>query len=510
MQFGRTQNNGDDVSTNAGNMTLLGHDVRAAVSDIIGGLRLIDQEGMDPATRLQLERVRTSSETLARLLEEAMVILFGEEAAFPRTTSNVQLDRFFYDIEMRWSGRATAKGLILECHRDEDLPQVLTVDRISLDRILSNILSNAIKYTDQGRVRMDVGLGATGGLRVDVTDQGPGFSVGALDRLFQYEGRPEGTGKPGQGLGMHISNYLSGSLGGTIAVENLDGGGARVTLELPPSVFSTGARDDHPDLPDLPDLSRTKVLLAEDSETNQLVLGQMLRRLGAEFETASDGVQALNWLEREEFDLALIDIEMPRLGGIDVIRAVRADDRVYSRMPIVAITAYVLRANRDAIYAAGADAILAKPIVSLETFGQAIANVLRRSALNDGEAAIQVEEGLAEFNRDCFDRLIAVAGPDASRELLIRLAADLRNCERNLVAGLAEHDMTTIRAETHVLIALAGAVGAERLSGLAQNLNAIAHRQREGDIATLGEECLGQLDRLIHFITKEKASRGEA
>ena len=491
-------------------MNLLGHDVRAAVSDIIGGLRLIDQEGMDPATRLQLERVRTSSETLARLLEEAMAVILGEATAFPKTTSNVQLGRFFYDIEMRWSGRATAKGLVLECHRDDDLPQVLTVDRISLDRILSNILSNAIKYTDQGRIRMDVGHGATGGLRVDVTDQGPGFSAGALDRLFQYQGRPEGTGKPGQGLGMHISNYLSGSLGGTIAVENLDGGGARVTLELPPSVFSTGARDDHPDLPDLPDLSRTKVLLAEDSETNQLVLGQMLRRLGAEFETASDGVQALNWLEREEFDLALIDIEMPRLGGIDVIRAVRADDRVYSRMPIVAITAYVLRANRDAIYAAGADAILAKPIVSLETFGQAIANVLRRSALNDGEAAIQVEEGLAEFNRDCFDRLIAVAGPDASRELLIRLAADLRNCERNLVAGLAEHDMTTIRAETHVLIALAGAVGAERLSGLAQNLNAIAHRQREGDIATLGDECLGQLDRLIHFITKEKASRGEA
>ena len=488
-------------------MNLLGHDVRAAVSDIIGGLRLIDQEGMDPATRLQLERVRTSSETLARLLEEAMAVILGEATAFPKTTSNVQLGRFFYDIEMRWSGRATAKGLVLECHRDDDLPQVLTVDRISLDRILSNILSNAIKYTDQGRIRMDVGHGATGGLRVDVTDQGPGFSVGALDRLFQYEGRPEGTGKPGQGLGMHISKYLSGSLGGTIAVENLDGGGARVTLELPPSVFSSGARDDHPDLPDL---SRAKVLLAEDSETNQLVLGQMLRQLGAEFETASDGVQALNWLEREEFDLALIDIEMPRLGGIDVIRTVRADDRVYSRMPIVAITAYVLRANRDAIYAAGADAILAKPIVSLETFGQAIANVLRRSALNDGEAAIQVEEGLAEFNRDCFDRLIAVAGPDASRELLIRLAADLRNCERNLVAGLAEHDMTTIRAETHVLIALAGAVGAERLSGLAQNLNAIAHRQREGDIATLGEECLGQLDRLIHFIMKEKASRGEA
>lgn len=497
----------DARPVDTGGMTLLGHDLRAAVSDIIGGLRLIDQEGTDPETRLQLERVRTASETLARLLEEAMSAIFGEDAVVVPQQSNVQLPRFLYDVEMRWSGRASEKGLALDFHRDIDLPQVLTVDRVALDRILSNILSNAIKYTDRGTIRLDVGRWSDGALRFTVTDQGPGFSPEALERLFQYRGRPDGTGKPGHGLGMHITKHLSELLGATISVENAAEGGARVTLELPASVLSNTVRAD---VPDLPDLSRTKVLVAEDSATNQLLIGQMLASMGAEYEVAADGVQALNWLEREDFDLALIDIEMPRLGGIDVIRTVRANGRLHTRMPIVAITAYVLRANRDAIYAAGADAILAKPLGSIEAFGAAIGNVLRRAALGPEETGADCCKEFAEFRRESFDRLLDVAGPDASRELLLRLCTDLRNTERGLVAGLAEGDLAAIRSETHVLIALAGAVGAERLSKLAQTLNAVAHRREGGDLTALGEQCLAQLDRLIHFVDQEKASRGEA
>ncbi len=506
MRVSETPKTQDATAIDTGGVTLLGHDLRAAVSDIIGGLRLIDHADMDAATRLQLERVRTASETLARLLEEAMANIFGDEAVVVAQPSNVQLARFLYDIEMRWSGRASEKGLHLDFRRDEDLPQILKVDRVALDRILSNILSNAIKYTDAGTIRLEVVGSTDGALCFSVTDQGPGFSAEALARLFQYRGRPDDTSKPGQGLGMHITKNLSELIGATISVDNLVGGGACVTLELPPDALASAEPGG---VSELPDLSKIKVLVAEDSATNQLLIGQMLSGMGAEFEIAADGVQALNWLEREEFDLALIDIEMPRLGGIDVIRTVRANDRLYARMPVVAITAYVLRANRDAIYAAGADAILAKPLGSIEAFGLAIGNVLRRAALSPEEVSAEADAQPVEFRRDTFDRLLEVAGPDTTRELLSRLYTDLRKAERGLVAGLSEHDLNAIRAETHVLIALAGAVGAERLSQLAQTLNAMAHRREGGDPSALGEECLAQIDRLIHFIGQEKASRGD-
>ncbi len=506
MRVSDTPKTQDAIAIDTGGITLLGHDLRAAVSDIIGGLRLIDQEEMDSGTRLQLERVRTASETLARLLEEAMANIFGDEAVVVAQPSNVQLERFLYDVEMRWSGRASEKGLHLKFERDEGLPQILKVDRVALDRILSNILSNAIKYTDIGTIRLDVTSCSQGALRLSITDQGPGFSAEALARLFQYRGRPDDTGKPGQGLGMHITKNFSDLIGATISVDNPAEGGARVTLELPPAVLSKAQIGEQPELPDL---SKIKVLVAEDSATNQLLIGQMLSSMGAEFEIAADGVQALNWLEREEFDLALIDIEMPRLGGIDVIRTVRANDRLYSRMPIVAITAYVLRANRDAIYAAGADAILAKPLGSIEAFGVAIGNVLHRAALGPEEVTAEAGAQPVDFRRETFDRLLEVAGPDTARELMSRLFADLRKAERGLVAGLSENDLNAIRAETHVLIALAGAIGAERLSRLAQTLNAIAHRGEGGDLTALGDECLAQLDRLIHFVGQEKASRGD-
>lgn len=487
-------------------LTLLGHDLRAAVSDIIGGLRLINQNDLDDATRLQLERVRTSGEILARLLEEGLSMMLGEDEFAATHPAILQMERFLHDVEMRWSGRASEKGLTFRVIRGDHVPGVLTLDRIALERVLSNILSNAIKYTDTGTVSLKVDMSDTGSLRMAVTDQGAGFSAEALSRLFEYNGRPAGNVKPGQGLGMHISKTMSGRLGGTISVENLPGQGARVTLDLPPDVWTIAPPDA---AVELPDLSRIKVLIAEDSPTNQAIMAHMLSKMGAEFECADDGVEALQWLERETFDLALIDIEMPRLNGLEVIRTLRQGCKAHSAMPVIAITAYVLRANRDAIYAAGADAILAKPLAGIDAFGLSIANVLNRAGTKS-EPAVPVSESSVEFDRACFERLLDIAGPTASGELLDRLCKDLQKCERELVTALGSHNTAAIRAETHVLIALAGAVGAARLQTLSQALNTAAHWQDLIEVPGLGQEALSQLDRLIHFVTQERARRESA
>ena len=493
------------TSVDAGKMTLLGHDLRAAVSDVIGGLRLIDQERLNDATRLQLERVRASGEILARLLEDGLAMMLGEDDFAATHPANLQMPRFLYDIEMRWSGRATENGLTFRVSASDDIPAVLTLDRIALERVLSNILSNAIKYTDKGAVTLDVAMAETGALRFTVTDQGPGFSDDALDRLFEFQGRPASAGKPGLGLGMHIAKNMTGRLGGEVIVENLPGGGARVSLVLPPDTWTIAAPYT---AVELPDLSETRVLIADDNPTNQAIIGHMLAKMGAQYEIAQDGIEAIQWLERERFDLALIDIEMPRMTGIEVIRACRAGTGDCSKVPFIAITAYVLRANRDAIYTAGADAILAKPLAGLETFGRAIANVLLRQPGADTEPSQAVSER-SEIDRDSFDRLMQIAGPEASRELLDRIFTDLRRTERGLIAGLAKSDPDALRAETHVLIALAGAVGATHLQALAQTLNIAAHRKDRTSFEMQGSQALAQLDRLIHFVAKERARRGD-
>ncbi|MDO9523933.1 MAG: response regulator [Gemmobacter sp.] len=486
-------------------LALLGHDIRAALSDVIGGLRLIDADKVDAATRLQLDRMRAAGELLARLMEEGLATMLGENAqAHP---ANVQLPRLLRDVQMRWSARARDKGLEFVLSELGDLPPVITVDRIGLERALSNLLSNAIKYTDEGRVQMSVYRTESGALMFDVCDDGPGFSDAALAKLFRYSGRPSGMEKPGEGLGLHIANEMAGRAGGDLSVVNRPDGGAQVKLSLPASTCQP-ALDMLPDVDDdtvnvLPDLRRIRVLVAEDSPTNQQLIRAMLQRLGAEVDVASDGIEAVTALEQENFDLALIDIEMPRLNGIDVIRSLRGLGGRQGRIPVLAVTAYVLRANREAIYASGADAILAKPLGSIEAFGAAIARVLARSmdapppedipALGDDAPVMVLSH---------FERLMEVAGPESGPELLRRLQEDLRHVERRTVAALSDPDWSELRSQTHVLIALAGAVGAQRLQHCAESLNAAAHRRDGQELDRRAPQMMSLLDDLIHFVSQ--------
>ncbi len=477
---------------------MLNHDVRAAMSDVIGGLRLIDATQLDPKLRAQIDRVRSSSEVLARLLEEALTAFSDLPGSGPAAMSNLNLDRFLHDLEMRWSGRASANGLALTVDAAKDLPRVIFVDRMALDRILSNLISNAIKYAGKIGVSVTVDLLEGEDLRLRVRDDGPGFSDAALAQLFEFAGRPENSAKPGSGLGLHIAKDLADRIGGRLTVSNGSDGGAEVTLILPRDAWLPPHRAEGDD-DTLPDLTGAKILVAEDNETNQLLTAQMLETLGAEYEIAPNGVEALNWIERERFDLALIDIEMPLLNGIDVIRAVRAGPEPDARLPLVALTAYVLKPNRDAIYAAGADGIIAKPIMSLHMFGRALRDHLDRVPPTGDPTAVPALD-LSGPVIDCsrVSELLDIAGPGSARELLVRLCADLARVKGALSAACPKLDQAQIRAETHVLISLAGAIGAGPLHSLAVALNAAAHHSDAGRIPNLCWETVAMVEAVVN------------
>lgn len=494
-------------STHDARVSMLTHDVRAAMSDVLGGLRLIDASDLSPELRAQIERVRSSGEGLARLLEEALTGMYDAPATPTKPLSNLNLERFLHDLEMRWSGRATANGLTLKISAASDLPRIICVDRMAVDRILSNLLGNAIKYAGQEGVTLKIDRLEEDELRLRVSDDGPGFSDAALAQLFQYAGRPEGSLQPGTGLGLHIAKDLADRIGGQLSVSNGENGGAEVTLILPRDTWMPPHLAESDDT-GLPDLKGAKILVAEDNETNQLLTAQMLETLGAEYEIAPNGVEALNWLEREHFDLALIDIEMPLLNGIDVIRAVRAGPGGEARLPLIALTAYVLKTDRDAIYAAGADGIIAKPIMSVETFGRALSDHIERIPLTDATQTVSLTVDLDTPILDCnrMTELLGIAGPGTARELLTRLTSDLERVRRQLLVACPVSDIDTIRAETHVLISLAGAIGAQPLHRLAVALNSTAHRSDALNLRGLCRETTAMTQAVLIRLTKKLKS----
>lgn len=249
-------------------------------------------------------------------------------------------------------------------------------------------------------------------------------------------------------------------------------------------------------------LDGLKVLLAEDNPTNQLVATQMLESLGASVEVANDGAEALEMVDGAEFDLLLIDIEMPRVSGIELIRRLRARDDEVAAKPMIALTAYVMREHRAAIDAAGADGVIAKPILSIEQFGIEIRRYMRHCAagLDDTVAApAGGDQATAPvIDRSVYETLAETIGPTAMAELLEKVVADTRSAQGRLERASDPIDLDEIRAVSHILISVAGAIGARQVQDQAREINTAS---LAGDAAAAGSGLPGLIARIGQMLT---------
>lgn len=251
-------------------------------------------------------------------------------------------------------------------------------------------------------------------------------------------------------------------------------------------------------------LSGVKVLLAEDNPTNQMVAMQMLECLGAVVTLAVDGAEALGVVQREEFDVMLVDIEMPRVSGLEVIRALRASNGKLAEMPLIALTAYVMREHRMAIDEAGADGVIAKPILSIEQFGDDILLHMRKRGGEPRRMAIRATspdtDVDARIEQDIYDALEDAIGRNQMQELLEKVKADIEESQRVLTHALNTMTFKGVRSSTHVLISVAGAIGATGLQALSQELNVAANGRDEEGIRANGPAILSEIARVLVFV----------
>lgn len=495
--------------TVAETLQLFSHDIRSAMSDVVGGLRLIDKDRLDPDTCIQLDRVQAAGDTLAALVDAALMAAAGD-TLIQSDADELDLDAWLDAQTGRWSGRATEFNSAFRLDAGGALPDRLVVPQVTLDRIVGNLISNALNHADGASVCLRVTAKAGGGLTLSVADSGPGYPEAVLSQITERGEAPPMGDRAGSGLGLRIVAELSRQIGGRLDLYNAPGGGGVAALHLPEDRVRWQSQPGQTCTP--PDLSGLRLLVAEDNLTNQTILRQILGTMNAEAVFVADGVAAVEMLEQQAFDLALIDIEMPRMSGIEVMRHIRTRDDAVSRMPLVALTAYVLRDNREAIYSAGADGIIGKPIASAPEFGRAILQHAGRPVgLPDPDdvlkgAAKDVGMG-RKLDVERFQVLLETAEEAGSRdELLRRLCADLRAAEAVLAEAVADGNAPEIRAQTHILIAISGAVGAERLHRLSEVLNIAAKRGRMNDLAALHAPCAADLRDLINYVSRQDSS----
>ncbi len=488
---------------------MLSHDLRSALSGITGGLRQINTGHLDSSDRLQFDRVMHESVILADLLDSALQLEGFPNGASLAPEAPVNIGAFLEEQSLRWRAQADEKGIACVLRLREPLALRVRLSELQLTRSIGNVVNNAIKYTDTGTVEIAAWLNPAGNLDIAVSDDGPGFSEAALARIFEFKGRPESSAKPGTGLGLHISKSLLDQVGASITITNRRGNGALVRITIPATLFVDDEGRILVSKRALPDLSGIRILLAEDNKTNQLVATQMLQTMNAEVTVASDGHEALQKFEKAHFDLALLDIEMPRMSGLDVLRAIRARGDARAQTPLVALTAYAMREHRERISAAGANGLIPKPLISIEEFGQALLvhlNLDNRKPEPDlTTAPARVDEAApGAVDQSIYDGLLATIGNESMGELLEKVLEDVGSVKAAIIAGARSKDVQLIRANTHILISVAGAIGATGLQGLAERLNAAAHGNDNTAIAELSEQCISGIASAELFLSREQ------
>ena len=343
-------------------LAAMSHEIRTPLTGVIGMLDLILR---DPLPDIQAERARlagASARSLLHLLNEVLDFSKLQAAAIRLVPVPVEPRRLIREVVDLMAARAGEKGVTLDCRLDEGVPEWVLVDPLRLRQVLTNIVSNAIAFTREGRITVDVGRSGPF-LEIAVTDTGVGISDADCRRIFdRFVQADNSSSRPagGSGLGLAIARELVELMGGRIGVESTLGRGSVFRFSV--SAESCAAPRAEPDAPDETVGTPLDILLAEDNATNRYLINALLKPTGHRLTMVENGHAALDAARRSDFDVILMDIQMPGMDGLTAARAIRALPDPAGRVPIVALTASVQSDDRTRYEDAGMDACLCKPI----------------------------------------------------------------------------------------------------------------------------------------------------
>lgn len=426
-------------------------EIAAALQDVIEGLALVDGAALAEDGRRQLQRARAATRAAARIAGA-----LPAEADGPADLVDV-----LTDLEDRWGGQAGARRAALSLTIAPEVPRQVALDRLALDRALSDLLARALAGAQGGSVR----------LAVDCPGADLVFTVATSGR---YD-----PARAGQVDAPSVAGAMASALGGRLDIDAPQGGGFAARLVLPRGTWGLPGAG----LPDRA-LEGVRLWLAAPEAAAAKALAGIVLRHGGTLVTEDAGGAA---------PVSVVVADGPEgAGAVEQARAM-------TRGPVLALSGNLLSRRQAELAAAGADAVLALPLPAPEVVVETLLAVRRGSAPDT--------EG---FDPEKLARLLDLAGAEVADELLERLAEDLETVAAVLADAAPARDIAALRAQTHVLISLAGAVGAVALQHLAEDLNAAAHAAEGADIDRLWTAAAPLLARLRAHVDGVRKARGEA
>lgn len=477
----------------------MSHEIRTPMNGVIGMIDLLNETPLLEEQRKYVQTIKKSSETLLNILNDILDLSKIEAGKMQLRLAPISIEQTVEKLHSLFYQQATLKNIELLYSIDSNVPKVVLADETRLLQILSNLTSNAIKFTDQGSVRIQISLQSKKDLvnkiRVNISDTGIGIAEDKLNVLFGYFNQVDNSSSKsygGTGLGLAISKELSKLMNGEIGVQTEANKGSVFwfTFEANESkrlveqkIETSNAFSSEKTFKDYP-----KILLVDDNAINLFVASEILRKAGCEIDTAGNGLEAIQKVKENNYRVVLMDIQMPQMDGIEATAEIRKLNLAYTP-PIIAMTAYSMKEDKDRFMINGMDDYIAKPIKADSLISKVKAWLDSNAGKNGHSGADEaMEETAVEIpilDVEIFQKLKSLSGAEIIDQIYKEFENEsleqIVDCKNSLPMG----DFHNILNKLHTLKGVSGTLGLIELESITR---LIESKLKKGDYPELAAD----------------------